>query len=156
MNESLDTRLRERLARLDREGLRRTLRPPEGLDLSSNDYLGLSRHPRVLEAMRAAIDQDGVGSTGSRLLRGEREAFARAERRFAAFKSTERSLYLSSGYQANLAAMTALPEAGDVVLSDERNHASLIDGMRLSRATREVFPHNDVAAVERLLRAHTG
>ena len=87
MNESLDARLRARLARLDREGLRRTLRPPEGLDLSSNDYLGLSRHPRVREAMRAAIDQDGVGSTGSRLLRGEREAFARVERRFAAFQA---------------------------------------------------------------------
>ena len=155
MNEALSARLRARLARLDRDGLRRALRSPEGLDLSSNDYLGLARHPRVRAAMTQAIAHDGVGSTGSRLLRGERDAFARVECRFAAFKGVARALYLSSGYQANLAVLTSLTEAGDVVLSDERNHASLIDGMRLSRAGRHVFRHNDVDAVEHQIgRAH--
>ena len=78
------------------------------------------------------------------------------EKRFARFKGTERSLYFSSGYLANLAVLTTFPEAGDVIFSDERNHASLIDGARLSRARRVVFPHNDVEALERLLREDAG
>src|SRR5207248_10565239 len=94
----------------------------------------------------------GCGSTGSRLLRGQRACFAQVERSFAQFKGTERSLYFSSGYLANLAVLTAFPEPGDVIFSDERNHASLIDGIRLSRARRVVFPHNDVEALARLLR----
>jgi 8-amino-7-oxononanoate synthase len=94
-----------------------------------------------------------VGSTGSRLLRGNREGFAALERRFAGFKKTERSLYVSSGYLANLAVLTTFPEPRDVIFSDERNHASLIDGIRLSSARREIFPHNDVAAVRRALDA---
>ncbi len=78
------------------------------------------------------------------------------EEKFARFKGTERSLYFSSGYLANLAVLTTFAEAGDVIFSDERNHASLIDGARLSRARRVVFPHNDVAALERLLREDLG
>jgi 8-amino-7-oxononanoate synthase len=78
------------------------------------------------------------------------------EEKFARFKGTERSLYFSSGYLANLAVLTTFPEAGDVIFSDERNHASLIDGARLSRARRVVFPHNHAAALERLLREVTG
>jgi 8-amino-7-oxononanoate synthase len=91
--------------------------------------------------MAAAVCAMGAGSTGSRLLRGERECFAALEQRFAEFKGTERSLYFSSGYLANLAVLTTFPEAGDTIFSDERNHASLIDGARLSRAKRVVFPH---------------
>jgi 8-amino-7-oxononanoate synthase len=102
------------------------------------------------------VDQEGAGSTGSRLLRGERNCFARVERAFAAFKRTERSLYFSSGYLANLAVLTTFPEAGDVIFSDERNHASLIDGVRLSRAEKVVFPHNDPEALELLLRDVAG
>jgi 8-amino-7-oxononanoate synthase len=105
--------------------------------------------------MSEAIAREGCGSTGSRLLRGDRECFGELERRFAAFKNTERSLYFSSGYLANLAVLTTFSEAGDVVYSDERNHASLIDGMRLSRATRRIFPHNDIAALARLLEEET-
>lgn len=91
--------------------------------------------------MAAAVCAEGAGSTGSRLLRGERECFTALEHRFAGFKGTERSLYFSSGYLANLAVLTTFPEAGDTIFSDERNHASLIDGARLSRAERIVFPH---------------
>lgn len=140
---------------LDDSGLLRTLRSPSGIDLSSNDYLGLAAHPLVKARMIEAVACGGAGSTGSRLLRGERDAFAAIERRFARFKAAARSLYFSSGYLANLAVLTTFPEPGDVILSDERNHASLIDGVRLSPARREIFAHSDVAAVRRLLdRTH--
>src|SRR5215471_11067524 len=149
---SLERRLRARLAELEAGGLTRTMRPPAGIDLTSNDYLGLSRHPLIRQRMAEAISAEGCGSTGSRLLTGERDSFAELERRFAAFKGAERSLYFSSGYLANLAVLTTLPEAGDVILSDERNHASLIDACRLSRAECVVFPHNSSEAVQRDVR----
>jgi 8-amino-7-oxononanoate synthase len=143
----LARRVDARLGSLREAGLLRTLRPPAGIDLSSNDYLGLARDPRVVEAMVAGAARDGCGSTGSRLLRGDREVFGAIERRFAAFKGTERALYFSSGYLANLAVLTTLPEKGDVILSDERNHASLVDAIRLSAADRVVVPHNDATAL---------
>jgi 8-amino-7-oxononanoate synthase len=129
----------------------RTLRPPAGVDLSSNDYLGLAADPRVKQALMSAVSREGCGSTGSRLLRGDRQAFTALESRFATFKGTERALYFSSGYLANLAVLTTLPERGDLILSDERNHASLIDGIRLSAASHIVFAHNDLDAVRRHL-----
>jgi len=147
----LDARLRGRLRDWEAGGLLRTLKPPSGVDLSSNDYLQLSSHPHVVSRFADAVRHSGAGSTGSRLLRGERERFVRVERRFAAFKHADASRYFSSGYLANLAVLTTLPEAGDVILSDERNHASLIDGARLSRATTSVFPHNDVSKLKRAL-----
>src|SRR5258706_7537202 len=153
MSDTLSSRIRARMRTLDDDGLLRTLRAPSGVDLSSNDYLGLANHPHVKEQMIEAVAREGAGSTGSRLLRGNREGFAAIERRFASLKRTERSLYFSSGYLANLAGLTTFPEPGDVILSDERNHASLIDGIRLSSARREIFPHNDVAAVRRALDA---
>ena len=141
---------------LDESGLLRTLRPPAGIDLSSNDYLGLARDPRITSALIAAVAREGVGSTGSRLLRGERDGFTALEQRFARFKGTERALYFSSGYLANLAVMTTFADADDLIVSDERNHASLIDGIRLSPARREIVAHNDVAAAHRALRAGAG
>jgi 8-amino-7-oxononanoate synthase len=152
----MQARLEARLATLRDAGLYRSLCPPRGIDLCSNDYLGLSQHPLVKSRMAAAVEQEGAGSTGSRLLRGERSCFARIEETFAAFKQTDRSLYFSSGYLANLAVLATFPEAGDVIFSDERNHASLIDGMRLSHAKKIVFPHNDIAALEQLIRNCTG
>lgn len=103
-----------------------------------------------------AVLREGCGSTGSRLLRGERESFTAVESAFATFKGCARSLYFSSGYMANLAVLTTFPEAGDAVYSDERNHASLIDGVRLSRARCIVFPHNDVGTLARLLKQEIG
>ena len=145
----LRCRVDARMRSLEEQGLRRTLHPPAGIDLSSNDYLGLAQHPRIKAAMAAAAEREGAGSTGSRLLRGERDSFAALERRFAQFKGTESALYFSSGYLANIAVMTTFAEAGDVIVSDAHNHASLIDGIRLSPARRHIFPHNDVAAVRR-------
>ncbi len=143
----LEQHIRQRLAEIDAAGLRRNLRAPDGVDLSSNDYLGLAAHPLLKERMADAVMREGCGSTASRLLRGQRESFAAIERRFAAFKGTEASLYFSSGYLANLGVLSTLPEEGDVVFSDELNHASLIDGLRLSRARRVIFPHADVKAL---------
>ena len=148
---SLEEHLRARLAEWEAGGLTRSLRPPSGVDLSSNDYLNLSEHPFIVERFMAGVAREGCGSTGSRLLRGEREAFRRVERQFAAFKGTGRALYFGSGYLANLGVLSALPEEGDVIFSDALNHASIVDGIRLSRARKVVFPHNDVDALGRLL-----
>jgi 8-amino-7-oxononanoate synthase len=153
---SLEQRVAAHMSALGDAQLLRTLCPPGGIDLSSNDYLGLARHPLLQEGMIQAVRREGCGSTGSRLLRGEREGFARLERAFAVFKRTERALHFSSGYLANIAVLTTFPEAGDVIFSDERNHASLIDGIRLSPARRLVFPHNDAGALARLLEEHRG
>lgn len=98
-----------------------------------------------------AIRHEGCGSTGSRLLRGQRNCFSEVERRFAAWKQTEGALYFGSGYLANIAVLSTFPDETDVVFSDELNHASLIDGLRLSRARRVVFPHSDVPALARLI-----
>lgn len=150
-DKSLESRVLARLSALQTEALTRVMRPPFGVDLSSNDYLSLASDARLVGAFAAGAAVDGVGSTGSRLLRGERRIFDEVEERFASFKGTERSLFLSSGYLANIAVLTTLPEAGDVIFSDSLNHASLIDAVRLSRASRVIFPHNDVDALTRLL-----
>jgi 8-amino-7-oxononanoate synthase len=148
-------RVWERLDNIGDRGLTRVMRPPSGIDFSSNDYLGLATHPRVVRAMIDAVAREGAGSTGSRLLRGDRDSFADLERRFAAFKGTERALYFSSGYLANLAVLTTLAETGDVIFSDALNHASLIDAVRLSHADYVIFPHGDVASLEPLIAAHS-
>lgn len=151
---NLQKRTEQHLASIETSGQQRALKPPvaEGVDLSSNDYLGLANDARLKNAMIAEIAENGCGSTGSRLLRGERKIFALAENRFANFKKTERALFFGSGYAANIGVLTAFLEKNDVVFSDELNHASIIDGLRLSKAERKVFPHNDVATLERLIK----
>lgn len=134
-------------------GLHRTLRPRaergEPLDLASNDYLGLARDPRLAEGAIAAVHAWGTGSTGSRLVTGTTELHAELEARLAAFTGMPSALVFSSGYLANLGAVTALRP--DRIVSDAGNHASLIDGCRLSRAPVTVTPHADVAAVDKAL-----
>ncbi|MFH8371261.1 8-amino-7-oxononanoate synthase [Streptomyces sp. NPDC018031] len=138
-----------------RAGLVRELRPRPAesplLDLAGNDYLGLSRHPEVTGAAAEAAHTWGAGSTGSRLVTGSTELHARLERELAEFCGFEAALVLSSGYAANLAAVTALTVPGGVIVSDEGNHASLIDGCRLSRADTTVVPHADPDAVRKAL-----
>jgi 8-amino-7-oxononanoate synthase len=152
----LERRVTAELGRLESRGLLRTLRAPAGIDLSSNDYLALADHPAVVGAMADAVREGGCGSGGSRLLRGHRPLFDRAEAAFAALKQTERALYFSSGYLANLAVLSTFPQRGDVILSDRLNHASLRDGARLSPARRTVFPHRDLHALIRRLAATRG
>src|SRR5438132_11208620 len=153
-NERRAQLIQARISALRESHLLRTLRPPQGIDLSSNDYLSLARHPAVTARMIEAVEREGCGSTGSRLLRGERDSFASIERAFAAFKGTERALYFSSGYLANIAVITTFAEAGDVIFSDALNHASLIDAARLSAARRVIVPHADVAQAARMVREH--
>lgn len=153
MNHSaLEQRVRQTILELEGAGLRRRLQPPSGIDFSSNDYLGLSTHPFVKQKMTDAVMKEGCGSTGSRLLRGNRESFRSVERRFARFKRTEAALYFGSGYAANLSVLSTFVERHDLVFSDDHNHASIIDGIRLSRAKRIKFPHCDLDRVVRLLR----
>jgi 8-amino-7-oxononanoate synthase len=138
-------------------GLRRTLRtrPAAGsaVDLASNDYLGLSTHPRVVEGAVHALRKWGAGSTGSRLVTGNTELHEGFERALAAFTGAESALVFSSGYTANLGAVVALSGSGSLLVSDALTHASLVDAARLSRARVVVTPHRDVAAIEATLCA---
>ncbi|MEU8827077.1 8-amino-7-oxononanoate synthase [Streptomyces sp. NPDC048636] len=145
---------RERRARA---GLVRRLSPRPAdsalLDLASNDYLGLARHPRVTAAAAEAARHWGAGATGSRLVTGTTELHTALEEELAAFCGFEAALVFSSGYAANLAAVSALSDRDALVVSDAGNHASLIDGCRLSRAEVEVVPHADPGAVRKVLDA---
>ncbi|MFD3315355.1 8-amino-7-oxononanoate synthase [Streptomyces sp. NPDC058694] len=143
-----------------RAGLVRTLRPRPAdsplLDLAGNDYLGLARHPEVTEAAASAARTWGAGATGSRLVSGSTELHAELECELAEFCGFESALVFSSGYAANLAAVTALAPHGSLVVSDAGNHASLIDGCRLARGTTQVVPHADPDAVRKALGTHAG
>ncbi|MET9322783.1 8-amino-7-oxononanoate synthase [Streptomyces sp. NPDC003038] len=141
-------------------GLVRTLRPRPSvsplLDLASNDYLGLSRHCETVRGAQEAAERWGAGATGSRLVTGTTELHAELERELAAFCGFEAALVLSSGYAANLAAVTALSDRGTLVVSDAGNHASIVDGCRLSRAETAVIPHSDPDTARKTLAAHEG
>jgi 8-amino-7-oxononanoate synthase len=153
-------RLRVLAERRRDAGLHRELRPrPAGgdglLDLAGNDYLGLSRHPAVVEGAVRAARRWGAGSTGSRLVTGSTALHAELEAGLAAFVRMPAGLVFSSGYCANLAAVVALSGPGSLVVSDAGNHASIVDACRLSRARVVVTPHRDVAAVECALAGRT-
>ncbi|GHJ39128.1 8-amino-7-oxononanoate synthase [Streptomyces sp. TS71-3] len=152
----IDVQARDRRA----AGLVRTLRPRAHdtgrLDLAGNDYLGLARHPEVTAAAAEAARAWGAGSTGSRLVTGTTELHAELERELAAFCGAEAALVFSSGYAANLAAVTSLAPRGSLIVSDAGNHASLIDGCRLARGTKQVVPHADPEAVRKALAGHDG
>jgi 8-amino-7-oxononanoate synthase len=143
-----------------RAGLVRTLRPRPAdspvLDLASNDYLGLTRHPATVAAAAEAAQRWGAGATGSRLVTGSTALHAELERELADFTGFEAALVLSSGYAANLAALTALTARGSLIVSDAGNHASIVDGCRLSRAETAVVPHADPQAVRKSLDGHDG
>ncbi|HET7212249.1 MAG TPA: 8-amino-7-oxononanoate synthase [Terriglobia bacterium] len=131
----------------------RRLRQMEGFNLCSNDYLGLSTDPRLSAAVAAALEAGTpVASTGSRLLSGNAPEWERLESDFARFVGTEAALFFSSGYAANLGLLAAILREDDTVFSDESNHASLIDGIRLSRARKVIFPHLDLNFLEDALR----
>lgn len=124
----------------------------EVLNLSSNNYLGLANHPALKEAAREALDRWGCGSGASRLISGNMTAHEELEQRIARFKGTEAALVFNSGYQANVGIIATLMERDDLVLSDALNHASIIDGCRLSRAAVSVYRHCDVDHLESLLK----
>jgi len=151
----------ERLAEIRRSGLHRRMRVIEGpqgprvlldgaevLLLCSNNYLGLADHPKVRDAAAEAAQRYGVGSGASRLISGSMTLHRRLEGRLAAFKATEAALLFGSGYLANAGTVAALAGRGGVVFSDELNHASIIDGCRLSRAETFVYRHRDLEHLE--------
>jgi len=123
--------------------------------LSSNSYLGLTTDPAVKSAAIAALEKYGTGSGGSRLVSGSSDLHRELEERIAGFKSAEAAILFSSGYLANVGTIAALVGPGDLVLSDELNHASIIDGCRMSRAEVRVYRHLDVEHLDSLLR-YTG
>lgn len=125
------------------------------INLASNDYLGLSSHPDVIAGAHAALDRWGAGSTASRLVAGTTQAHIDFENDLAEFLDFEAALAFSSGYLANVGAITALVGRGDLIVSDTGAHASLIDGCRLSRARVEVVPRGDADALERVLAARS-
>jgi 8-amino-7-oxononanoate synthase len=147
--------LRMRAAERETTGMRRVLRPRPAhdglLDLASNDYLGLARDSRVTAAAAAAAVRWGAGATGSRLVTGSTELHASLERDLASFVGAEAGLVFSSGYLANLGALTALAGPETTVVSDALNHASVVDACRLSRAHIVVTAHRNIAAVEEAL-----
>ena len=160
--------LRKNLEELQGLGMLRTLKTiagPQGprvmldgrevLLLCSNNYLGLAGHPDLIEASCAATRRFGVGSGASRLVSGTMELHDRLEQRIAAFKNTEAALVFNSGYAANTGILQGLAGPGDVIFSDQLNHASIIDGCRLSEARTLVYPHRDMAALESLLQTES-
>jgi glycine C-acetyltransferase len=160
--------LDEAMAQLRADGLYRSLRILDGeqkaeatfdhkdvINLSSNNYLGLTTHPKLREAALDAVKKLGVGSGSVRTIAGTMELHMELERRIAVFKKTEAAVVFQSGFTANAGTVSSVLGKEDVILSDELNHASIIDGARLSRATIKVFPHKDVKALEKLLEETT-
>ncbi len=142
-------RLAAELEQLESRSQLRSLDHIEGVNLCSNDYLALSREPRLKAAVVEALRGEAhPGSTGSRLLSGNDPAWEALEEEFAAFTGAEAALFFSSGYAANLGLLSALLRPEDLVFSDSANHASLIDGIRLSRARKVIFPHLDLNFLE--------
>jgi glycine C-acetyltransferase len=156
--------LKAKLAELEEQGLLlhpRTLEGAQGararfdgrdvINLASNNYLGLANHPRLNEAASKAALQFGAGTGAVRTIAGQMTMHLELERRFADFKHADDALMFQSGFTANAGTVAAILEKQDVIVSDQLNHASIIDGARLSRAEIKVYPHKDVEAADRLL-----
>ncbi len=148
-------RMSLRLAELKSHSLLRNLSLVSGINLCSNDYLGLSDDPRLRQAVWQEVERcERVAATGSRLLSGHDAVWDEVETVFAAFARTEAALYFSSGFAANTGLLSSILAPGDVVFSDALNHASVIDGIRLSRAQKVIYPHCDLNFLEHELRRH--
>ncbi|AUJ24143.1 8-amino-7-oxononanoate synthase 2 [Virgibacillus dokdonensis] len=165
---SFDDKLHNRVKEMQENSLYRTLRTMETASqsarivdgekkiiFSSNDYLGLANDKRLIHATIEALQQFGVGSSGSRLTTGNTYWHEKLEKKIATFKQTEAARLFSSGYLANIGVLSALAEAEDVILSDQYNHASIIDGCRLSKAKTCIYRHVDMEDLERKLAATT-
>src|SRR6187431_1468475 len=124
----------------------------ELISLSSNDYLGLTHHPRLREAALRSVEEFGAGSGAVRTIAGTMELHEELERDLAAFKGTEAVLTFQSGFTANTGVIPTITGEQDLIVSDALNHASIIDGMRLSKAPRKIYPHGDVEALRGVLR----
>jgi 8-amino-7-oxononanoate synthase len=161
--------MEEELAKLSDASLERTLRESDTvpdrpgymrrgervlLNLASNDYLGLAQHPAIMEAIREQLLIDGTGSGASRLVTGNRSLNGRLEKKLAAWQNSEAALVFANGYMANSSVIGALVGRGDVVFSDQFNHASIVDGIVMSRAEHARYRHNDMEHLKALLNKH--
>jgi glycine C-acetyltransferase len=157
--------LSDDLSSLEEQGLYRRLRIVDGeqkaktsidgrtvVNLSSNNYLGLTTHPRLRERALDAVKDLGVGSGSVRTIAGTMAIHMELEAKLASFKHTEAAVVFQSGFTANAGTVSSILTKEDVIISDELNHASIIDGARLSRATIKVFPHKDVEAARKILQ----
>ena len=157
--------LKEELKGLREAGLLRTLRVLEGaqgnrvriegkeyIAFCSNDYLGLAASEELIRAARGAMEKYGFGAGAARLVTGTSREHIDLERQIAAFEGTEDAIVFSTGYMANIGAITSLVGEGDLVIGDRLNHGSIVDGCRLSRATFRVYAHRDMAQLERCLK----
>ena len=160
--------LENELAGIRNKGLYRELRTIHGaqapritmngrelIHLSSNDYLGLTTHPKVKKAAIDAIEEYGTGAGAARFTGGNTDLTNSLEEKIARFKNTEAAMVFSTGYMANMGVISALMDKGDLILSDELNHASIIDGCRLSRAEVNVYPHRDITCIDKILGRST-
>jgi len=159
------TYFQNELNRLKEKGLYRTLKKVTGpvdttvtingrevILFSSNNYLGLANHPALKKAAVSALQKYGSGAGASRLISGNLKIHEELEQRIAAFKKCSAAIIFSTGYMANIGAITSLAGKNDLILSDQLNHASIIDACRLSEAETKIYPHKDLAAFEEILR----
>ena len=154
---SLTRSLEKELREIEARGQLRSLKIPAGINFCSNDYLGLATNPALRAAVVDAVARaERVASTGSRLLAGNAREWEELEHEFADFARTDAALYFTSGYAANVGLLSAVAGRGDIIFSDAANHASLIDGARISGAEKVVFPHADLEALESALRDRAG
>ncbi len=157
--------IQEELSELKEKGLYKdikTLEGPQGawvqikgkklLNFCSNNYLGFADHPQIVEASKKAIDEYGVGPGAVRTIAGTMDIHHKLENKLAEFKGVQAALSVQSGFKANLSAIPSLVGKGDTIISDELNHASIIDGCKLSRAEIKVYSHNDVDSLESVLK----
>ena len=128
------------------------LKGQEIVNLSSNNYLGFANHPRLIQAAKAATDKYGAGAGSVRTIVGNQDLLEELENLLALFKQEEAVTCFQSGFNCNLGTIPAITEAGDLIVSDEKNHASIIDGTRLSKAERTIYRHNDMDDLERILK----
>lgn len=128
----------------------------EHINFSSNDYLGLANHPFIIEAAKKALDKHGFGAGASRLLSGGTELHRDLEKKMAEFKGADAALVFNSGYTANISVIPSIAGEGDIIFSDELNHASIIDGCRLSRAKKVIYRHRDMECLSELIKKEKG
>ncbi len=147
--------LLQKLQQQEENNLTRSLQEPAGIDFCSNDYLSFVTDPILQKSIYQNLLSVPSGSTSSRLIRGQHSHLTDLETKLAQWSSREAAVFFSSGYQANLAAMTALLDEESLVLSDESNHASIVDGIRLSKCEKVIFKHNDLADLEQKLTVKT-
>jgi len=162
---ALDLLLQEEVSRLKTQGLFREMRRIDSMQgptvvidgrevilLSSNNYLGLASHPEVIDAQVRAAKAFGAGAAASRLISGNMNLHAELERMIADFKGTEAAIVFPTGYMANIGTISALVGEGDLVVCDKLNHASIIDGIRLSGAMLRTYPHKSMERLEGILK----